>query len=475
MDGGIMSMTGALRHEMSQTMTLSPQMRQGLKMLSMNLPELRAELYREMDENPCIDDVEQTLTGTTVEEAIGRKEQDEAKGEEFPDEDYRPEFGTAAPMTRDVDADERRQRFFDSQTKEESLEEHLINQLPSSGIDDADIPLAEILIGELDDDGRFTGSIPDIVMATGASETKIREILRAISDLDPAGCGTTSLKDCLLAQMDKLDGSPYQNEVRELIESHLEDVAANRFVAIERGMGISLERYSDLLEELRTLEPRPGRAYSRSGREIAYINPEVHAMLVDGRWIARVDDRSLPDIRISPKYVKMLSDPGTDKETKEYLRGKIAAAEAISDAVERRQETLTNIAQAIFDAQPGYFVEGEKGIKPLTMEEIAKKTGVHHATVSRAVRGKYASTPRGTIELRRFFVHGVATEDGGIASKCALDDSLRAIVNSEDKSHPFSDEKLAEILKSRGFSVARRTVAKYRGQLGIPGASERKS
>ncbi|MBQ6136449.1 MAG: hypothetical protein IJI73_03660, partial [Kiritimatiellae bacterium] len=196
-----MSMTGALRHEMSQTMTLSPQMRQGLKMLSMNLPELRAELYREMDENPCIDDVEQTLTGTTVEEAIGRKEQDEAKGEEFPDEDYRPEFGTAAPMTRDVDADERRQRFFDSQTKEESLEEHLINQLPSSGIDDADIPLAEILIGELDDDGRFTGSIPDIVMATGASETKIREILRAISDLDPAGCGTTSLKDCLLAQM----------------------------------------------------------------------------------------------------------------------------------------------------------------------------------------------------------------------------------------------------------------------------------
>ena len=464
-------MSGTLRHEMSQTTVLAPQLRQGVKMLAMNLPELRAELYREMSENPVIEDIEATIEGETVsqQERESEKHERELVGDYTEDDDI-----PASTYTADADAVERRQKFFDSQTREESLEEHLLNQLESSDIAEEDLPLAEILIGELDDNGLFVGSIPDIVMVTGASEAKIRETLRRISELDPAGCGATTLRECLLAQLDKLDGSPYQEDVRELVDRHLEDVANGRIAAVERDLGISHERYADILEALRTLEPRPGRAYSRSGREIAYVNPEVHAVKVGGRWTARVDDRSLPDIRISPKYVKMLSDPSIDKETKDYIRGRIAAAESISEAVEKRQDTLSRIAQAIFDAQPGFFEEGIKGVKPLKMQEIAEKAGVHYTTVSRAVRDKYASTPHGTVELRKLFVHGVATEDGGQIAKDVVAERIRELVGKEDKAHPLSDEKLSQTLKGEGFSVARRTVAKYRGQLGIPGASERR-
>jgi RNA polymerase sigma-54 factor len=169
----------------------------------------------------------------------------------------------------------------------------------------------------------------------------------------------------------------------------------------------------------------------------------------------------------------MLEDPATDAETKEYIRAKIASVKDLKDAIAKREETVTDIAQAIFDAQSGFFEKGLKGLRPLTMQEIADVVGVHAATVSRTVNDKYVSTPRGTVELRRFFVSGFATADGGVVSKDAVYDALKEIVGSEDRSKPFSDDKISELLKAKGYSVARRTVAKYRAALGIPGASER--
>ena len=471
------SLAGALRQgqAQTQTMTLAPQMRQGIELLAMNLPELRLRLDRELSENPCIDEVEPTLETATVsgkqQEAEDRHE---ASGSDYPEDDYEPEYGTAAAITRDEDASERRQRFFDNQTKEETLEEHLLTQLKMSDILPDDIPLAEMLVGELNDDGLFAGSIPDIQMVSGESERKILDTLAKISELDPPGCGARDLRECLLAQMDKLDGSPFQEEVRELVDRHLEDIASGRIAAIERDLGISHERYADILKELRTLEPRPGRAFRREGKSVGYVNPEVHAVRTSGGWTAFVDDRSLPDIRISPKYLRMLDDPDTDRQTKSYIRERIAAANAIIEAVEKRQETITNIAQAIIDAQPGFFESGLKGLKPLTMQQVADKVGVHHTTVSRTVRDKYMSTPKGVVELRRFFTSGVTTDSGEQVSTDAVKERLKAIIAAEDAAHPLSDERLSGALRKEGFQVARRTVAKYRAALGIPGASERR-
>lgn len=456
----------------SQVQILAPQQRQSLEMLAMSLPDLRAQLFRELAKNPVIEEIEPTLEKHSVSDGERASELREREREgDYIDDENAP----ASTYTADEDSLERRQHFFDSQTKDETLEEHLINQFAYSGIEPPDQALAEILVGNLDDDGLFIGSIPDIMMVSGADERKIRETLAKIKDLDPPGCGAVTHRECLLAQLDKLDGSPYRDEVRQLLERHWDDMAAGNLAAIEKDLGISHERYADVLRALRSLEPRPGRAYSRSGRGISYVHPEVHAVKgPDGRWLATVDDRSLPDIHISPKYVKMLDDPKTDAETKAYIRERIAAVNALAEAVEHRQETITDIAQAIFDAQPGFFEQGLKGIRPLTMQEIADKVGVHHTTVSRTVRDKYASTPKGTVELRQFFTQGFATESGELVSKDAVAERIRSLVADEDKAHPLSDQKLVELLVKEGVPIARRTVAKYRTSLGIPGTSERR-
>ena len=455
----------------SQTMVLAPRMLRGLDILAMSLPELRAELNRELETNPVIDDVERTLEKETVSQKEREVADDRrARDDDYPDDDSAPDSFYAA----DAEAMDRRRSFIESQTTEETLEEHLASQIKTSDLDESDYRLAEILIGELNDDGYFAGSMPDLVMVTGESEEKIREILSVIMTLDPPGCGATALEECLLAQIDKLDSSPYRDEVRDLLEKNLlKDVAEGRIATVEKALGISHERYADVLTALRSLDPRPARAYSRSGKATAYVNPEIHAVKTAAGWVARVDARSLPEIKISPRYLKMLEDPAVDDETKSYIRAKIASVNEFVEALKKREETVTAIAQAIFDAQPGFFKNGLKGLRPLTMQEISDVAGVHTATVSRTVNDKYVSTPRGTVELRRFFVSGCATKDGGTVAKDAVLDELKKIIESEDRLNPLSDDKISMHLKAKGYSVARRTVAKYRTALGIPGASER--
>ena len=458
-------MTGGLSQSQTQKQTLAPQMRQGLKMLAMSLPELRSELLAEMAKNPVIDDVEPTLEKETISAKESERE-DEERVSDYPEDDnardaaYLDGFNRGSSGT-DPEAIERRQKFFDNQVREETLEEHLLSQLGSSDIDEKDLPLAEMLIGELNDDGRFDGSLPDIVMVTGETEAKIRAVLAKIREFDPPGCGATTIAECLAAQLDKIEDASLRGRVRTLL-GRLEDVAAGKAGGAEA------------LKALRTLDPRPGRAFRHDARGTEYVNPEVHVVKCADGWEARVDARSLPEIRISSKYLTMLEDPNVDHETKSYIRERIAAAKAIVEAVQKRRDTIEAIAQEIVDRQPGFFEKGLKGLKPMTMQEVADKVGVHPTTVSRTVNDKYASTPKGTVELRRFFTQGIVTDSGEEIARDRILGRLKALVDAEDKAHPLSDEKISELLKGEGFPVARRTVAKYRALAGIPGTSERR-
>ena len=461
----------------TQKMTLAPQLRQGLKMLAMPLPELRSELIREMSRNPLIEDVEPTLEKTTISQMESRcadaeperdyPEDDNAidaarlEGFSRPD-DYRIGGAYDGRTVADAETIERRQRFFENQVREETLEQHLVAQLPYSGIDEADYPLAEMLIGDLNDDGMFVGSMADIVMVSGETEAKVRAVLAKIRDLDPPGCGATSARECLEAQLDKIADARLRRKVARLIASGLEAVAAGK------------AGDEETLRALRALDPRPGRAYRRDVRSTEYVNPEVTAVRCTGGWLATVDARSLPEIRISKKYTAMLDDPSVSRETKSYIRERMAAANQLVEAVRERGETIERIAQEIFDRQPGFFEKGLKGLVPMTEQSVADKLGLHHSTVSRTVNGKYVATPRGVVELRRFFSQGVTTDSGETVTRDGVLDRIREIVGAEDRSRPLSDERISEMLKGDGFHVARRTVAKYRGLAGIPGASERR-
>ncbi len=446
-------------------------MRLGLKLLAQDIGGLREEIYRELAGNPVADDVEQTISPHTTSEVERAGEAVETgDASDWPDDgdDFVQSYFSA-----DADALERREHFFDSQTRAETLEEHLRGQLGLADLSPGDRQIAETLVGSLDEDGRFVGSIADLMMVTGATEGRLRRILRAIATLDPPGCGTTTLEECLLAQLDRLGDSPYRADVEELIRHHLGDLARRDYAAIESATGMSDERIEDCLKLLKTLEPHPGRAYASATATEAYIRPEIHAVREGDRWVAKVDERDLPEIRVSRRYLKMLSSPETSDEVRSYIRAKVAAIEELREAIAHRYDTIRSIAQAIFDAQHEYFERGMQALKPLTMSEIASRVGVHHSTVSRTVNGKYASTPFGTVELRAFFIAGIATGEGGEVATASVERRLAELVEDEDAARPLSDERLAALLASEGFRVARRTVAKYRARLGIPPAAER--
>ncbi|MBO5940301.1 MAG: RNA polymerase factor sigma-54 [Kiritimatiellae bacterium] len=443
-------------------------MHQSIRVLAMSLPDLRQEIVKEIAFNPVIEDVDHVLE-KPMDEAISQNDerQDDSRTD-FPEDEAIPS------VNPNEDALERRQRFFDNQVNTETLQDHLERQIAVSDLPPQDYPLARTLIGNLNDDGYFVGSIPDIIMVSGENESHILKVLSVIGKFDPLGCGARNLKECLLLQMDKLDDSPWEDEVRKLVEKHLEDIAEGRVSKILQSLSVSRTDYAKALRELRTLDPKPGRAFVGSSESNRIVKPEVHAVSRDGRWVAEVDDRSLPEIKISSKYIRMIEDSSTSKETREYLQERLAAASRLAEAIEHREETIRAVAQAIFDRQPGFFEFGLKGLKPLTMVEIAEEVGVHPSTVSRTVTDKYVSTPKGVLELRKFFLQGVETSSGEVVAKDAVREALKSLVASEDKACPYSDEALAEKLKEQGFPVARRTVAKYRVQLGIPGTPERR-
>ena len=452
----------------SQKLAVSPRQMQGLRLLSKSLPELRAEILDEMARNPAIDDVERTLE-TNLSEVERQRDASADAMPDYPEDDWEGERGF------DEEAAERRQAFFDSQVGEETLQSHLLAQIPASGIAEADRSLAEVLVGDLDDNGYYRGSIPDMAMSFSRSEAEIVAVLAKIRELDPPGCGARDLRECLLAQVDDIADAKIRPLVRQIIDSHLDDLAEGRDAEIQKALGIGTAEYASAVATLRTLDGRPGQSYPSERDRVEYVNPEIHAVKREGRWIAETDSRSLPKISFSKTFENLLNDPAQSAETKSYVKERIAAAKTFRDAVAHRQETVAAIAQAIFDRQQDFFEGGFGRLRPLTELEIAEKVGVHGTTVSRTVRNKYASTPQGTVELRRLFSTGVKTSAGVEVSQQSALDALRDIVDEEDSAAPLSDEKIAAKMKEAGIPVARRTVAKYRGILGIGGVSERRS
>ena len=497
-----------LAQSLKQQQTLAPQMRQGLKMLQMTSLELRAELQHAMETNPVIEDVTSRIErqmSTELPEAHAYGEVTEkpldfstdaemakVMGTEGSDDGYRDYFlGNMESASGDEEAQSRRDHLFDSMVKTETLQQHLMAQIGLSDIPQEDRELAGILIENVDDDGYFRGSIPDIVMVTKADMPKIDRVLAQIRAFDPLGCGARDLRECWLAQMEKLDDSPWEDEIRLALERHFDDLVARRVPALCAALHITADEYPRMLKELTRLDPLPGRTFAAradSGKFVAqghgyvqrvnpgeYVKPEVFAYQdKHGDWLVRVDGRDIPDIHISQKYQKMLADPSVSAEVKSYIRERIRAAEGLRESVKKRQQTIHDIAQAIVDAQPDFFKKGMSALHPLTMQQVADQVGVVGTTVSRTVRDKYMATPFGVIEMRKFFTSGGAkTEDGEAMSNATIKARIKAIIDSEDTSNPYSDDKITELLNAEGIPISRRTVAKYRSAMKIPGKAER--
>lgn len=450
------------RPELRQKVTLSPQVYQGLNILAMPIADLQQLIEVEMLENPVLE--------------VDETEMEPVEGEELPEQAGEEErsWDEWLEMYEDLDTMEptapRDPNVEAANTEEfvggvQSFDDYLLDQLALLDVPDSVARAARAVIGSLDEDGFFAGSLKEVAALAGVDEATAEAGLKAVQQLDPPGVAARDLAEALCLEMEFLGIE--EPLLTRIIKEHLDDVAANHFRKVARALRVDESEVRRLVEILKTLNPKPAGAYS-PGPSPGYIVPDVTLRRFGDEWLLIPNNEALPTLRVSPRYRSMLKTGSTaDDETKRYLKDKIRSAESFIRNVDRRKDTVTRITEIIMDVQRDFFEDGKGPLRPLRLEDVAVEIGVHLSTVSRGVTGKYMATPYGLFELKHFFSGGYRTSTGMDVAATSIKQRLRELVKVEDQNKPLSDQKLAELLSEEGVTVARRTVAKYREELGI--------
>ncbi len=385
------------------------------------------------------------------------------------------------------DADAKSEAMANTPERHRSPMEQLREDWGLCDVEPALRPLGEAIIGSIEDDGYIRVSLGEIAekmppLPGGARPTpeQMERALRAVQLLlEPPGIAARDMKECLLLQIDAKEAEALDDMAwalpRRIVEGHLDDLANNRFPKIAQKLGVSVEEIKAAVGKLRTLSPAPGRQLIQTSE--AAITPDafVEYDAENDRYYAYLNDRRLPNLQVNREYAQMARDKAVPKATKDFIKTNLNNAMFLIDAIQQRQRTILRVIEVVVAAQREFFDYGPQSIKPLPMTKVAEQLGIHVATVSRAVAEKYLQTPRGIVPLRKFFTGGTVTEEGEEVSWEAIKAALSEVVANEDKQKPLSDDELADELKKRGLEIARRTVAKYRGQLGIPTGRLRKA
>ncbi|MBQ9336376.1 MAG: RNA polymerase factor sigma-54 [Lentisphaeria bacterium] len=473
-----MDLVNGLTQQQEQKQILAPQQLASLSLLTLPLMDLQNRIEQEMAQNPVLEmneDEPPAEESDPLPEDLPRNDPEEGEVPLDPNrEDYEEHLDrilSSDDSAGDSSAEDRRQFMFDSIVAETSLQDELLDQLRFAEVSPEVRACAEYVIGSLDGDGFFQGTLPDAAQAADASIEDAEAALKLVQSFDPPGIAARDLKECLLLQTARL---PERNEKLDiLIRDHFDELARNKLPQIAAAMDISMDELNSLIRELRCLNPHPGHSAGSSNEP--YILPEVTVVPDGDDFIIRENDRSSRGLSISPVYQKMLENPSLAASDKAYLRNKIEAGKALIHGLEHRKSTIRRIAELIVNTQYEFMKYGPRALKPMTMRQAADKLGLHETTVSRAVKGKYIQTPFGLFEFRYFFSGGFQSGEGEEVSAHSIRKMIRDFVDAEDRARPLSDSKLSQMLGEHGFDVARRTVAKYREELGIPSSQLRKA
>lgn len=443
--------------------TLSPQMQQSLHILQAPLMELRQLVTAELEANPTLEEEPR--------EVAREPEGEESHRTELTDQwnEYYAQRATSEPWTADAQA--RRQHFFDSQTKAPTLQQHLLDQMNGSEISSQNRGIALVIIGNIDDQGYLRATVAEMASQAGSLEEEVEKVIEMVQGFDPAGVAARDLSECLLIQL-RRSGRQYSLESR-IVQHYLEELSRRKLPEIARLCHVSLADVQNAAESIARLEPRPGRPFSAEDEQT--ILPDVIVERDGDDYVVSLNDDEIPSLRIGDRYKDMLSQAAGDREVRDYLRDKIRGGRFFIRCVQQRQHTLLNIAREIVDRQRDFFDLGPAHLRPMTMSKVAQAVGVHETTVSRAVSGKYLASPRGLFELKYFFTSGYTTNNGEAVSNESVRQAIAEIVRTEDSKHPLSDQDIVAMLSERGLPIARRTVAKYREQIGILPSHLRKS
>ena len=355
-------------------------------------------------------------------------------------------------------------------TRQESLTEHLEWQLRLQPLDEKTVEIGACIIGNLDGNGRLTAGNEDIALMCEASLEKVEKAREIVLQLDPVGCGARDVRECLLVQLEAKDER--DRLAHELIRDYLAELQPHKLGHLAKEIGCEIADIKTELELIRTLDPYPGRRYASEAP--IYIAPEIYIEKIEGEYVVYFADDGSPRLRLSSTYQKMLGRPQTSKEERDFIKEKLRSAIDLLRNIEHRRQTIYRVVECIVERQHEFLDKGVQFLKPMMLKDVAEETGMHLSTISRVVNRKYAHTPQGVIELRRFFSEGMLNEDGEEVSTRIIKLRIKKLIDEEDSREPVTDDYLAKVLAKEGIKLSRRTVAKYRDQMQIPGSRERK-
>lgn len=457
-----------LQLKLGQKLKLAPQLRQAIALLQLNRLELRQTVREALNTNPLLERAEDAGEdpGESADESDFDSDVD--YGEDYGFDDLPEGYSVTSGPAPNYDE-------FISDRADESLQQHLLWQVNLAGLSETDEAIARAIIYAIDEDGYLLDDLSTLRASLApeylVSLEEVAAVLERIQHFEPIGVASRSVGESLLVQLKAMPANtPALGLACHLVEHHLDALGRQDIKRLLRATGVSETEIHAALEVIRRCNPHPCSRFGRDDEN--YLVPDVYVHPAEDGWRVTLNPDNDPGLRLNDLYVRMARQAkGQDKK---YLNDRLQEARWLISGLEMRNQTLLAVTRAIVERQGDFFREGESGLKPLLQREVAEAVGVHESTVSRATTQKYAHTPRGTFELKFFFSVGIDTRDGQQVAATAVKARVRRLISEELPGQPLSDQALADSLAESGIKLARRTVAKYREQLGIPGSAQRR-
>ncbi|WP_026886188.1 RNA polymerase factor sigma-54 [Clostridium beijerinckii] len=449
-----------------QRLVLTQNMQQSIKLLQMSLHDLREYIDNEYSENPVLE----------VNEEISSYDDEQMNKDVNIEDKY-----DHKKLVEELYADNYKDRSETNYSNEEvsplnfiekkvSLKEYLQEQLIEADIDQYMLNICSYIVESLDYRGYLEISTRELSEELNISEEIVNKALEAVQALEPYGIGARNIKECLLIQSSKLN--ILDGIIEKIILNHLENIAENKYEVVAKDLNINpreAQRYGDLIKKL---EPKPSRGFY-TGEEVNYIIPDAEIKNVDGEFFILMNESVLPRLMINKTYRDVLRN-NQDSETNTYVKEKINQAIFLIKSIEQRKNTLYKVLESVVEKQKDFFKFGRQYIKPLTLKEVAEIINLHESTVSRAIKDKYVLTSYGTIKIKDLFASGLSSNNNEDMATSKIKNEIKKIINEENKSKPLSDQIISSMLVEKNMNISRRTVAKYREELGIKSSSARK-
>ncbi len=466
--------------KLTQQLIMTPQLQMAIKLLQLSRQELVDKIKQELEENPALEEVQETLAEEQATDQKDKDKKDETSVKEVAIEEkinddidwsnYLDEYNSPGRINFESESKEtpRYEAFIASK---ESLSEHLLWQFLMTSPSRKNINIGSLIIGNLNRDGYLEISVEEIARMGDSDTKKVENVLSLLQTFDPVGICARDLKECLLLQIKhlKIDDTLVTN----IITDHLGDLEKRNYKAICKALKTSIENVIAAVYIIQKLEPKPGREFSDENPQ--YITPDIYVHKLENDFVVMLNDDGMPKLRVSSFYKKSISRGNKiSGEVEDYIQDKLRSAAWLIKSIHQRQKTIYRVMESILKFQHDFFEKGISHLKPMVLRDVAQDIDMHESTISRVTTNKYAYTPQGIFELKYFFNSSIRRVHGGTIASASVQEKIRQIIAGEDPKNPFSDDKISKLLQESHISIARRTVAKYREILKVLPSNRRK-